>query len=129
MPGSTAAASTSPAACQLKGGRSTNAHSSAVKGSSTRMPPPLMATKRATVSSFEGHRRSSTEYAVHEQAAAGIQPSPAVKRTASRLRGSPLAMTNSTPSSASATPSTCTGVMRSCSSTAPTTAIAMGVAA
>ena len=61
MPGSTAAASTSPAACQLNGGISTSAHSSAVKGSSTRMPPPVMATSRATVSSRDGHSRSSTE--------------------------------------------------------------------
>ena len=129
MPGSTAAATTRPTACQLKAGGVTSASSSRVKGSSTSMPPAVMATSRAAASSRLGHSRSSTEYATQLMPAASTQPSPTVKRTASRLRRSPLAMTNSTPASASATPTTWLGAMRSPSSTAPTTAMATGVAA
>ncbi len=62
-------------------------------------------------------------------AAARIHRSPTVKRTARRLARSPLAMTKSTPPSASAMPARCQALTRSCSSWVEAKAMATGVAA
>jgi hypothetical protein len=100
-----------------------------VKGSSTTMPPTVIAASLAAGGKADGQRLSSTEYTVQEAAASTIQPSPTVNRTVSRRARSPCAMTSSTPATAQATAARCAMDIRSPSSFRLTTVIATGVTA
>ena len=90
------------------------------------MPPQAVSVSRATGPKADGQARSSSEYAAQHNTATATQASPGLMRSCASLSQSPFSKIITTPASASATPSPCSAVKRSCSHSAEINAISTG---